>query len=411
MNNSTSGVASRGLLLTLLCLMGAGPLLNYGLSTTSSLIIDDLHITESQFGLLASIVFATAALSSAWLGKVADHMTLRRQLWLIFGGTMVALVIAALSHSYWLVLVAAVIAGPTQAISNPTTNKIISQYVPAEKRPGWIGVKQSGVQASQLFAGIFFPLAALVAGWQGAMVLGAVVVAWMLWFGLRQLPSAAPEISVKNDAAASPLAASASGRLPSFVWLFAAFSLLSGLGMQATNVYLPLFAVRELNFTLVLGGLAAGLSGLIGVASRVWWGRRMATGGTAGVLLLFIALGAVAGGASFWAASEFRLPALLWLGVALHGVTVLGANVVVMSGVMKYVPTERVGAATGIVSMGMYTGFATGPFLMGLLLQSTSNFTVGWLAVAGCYVLCGVVALALIRSRRRRMASAEASAR
>ena len=109
------------------------------------------------------------------------------------------------------------------------------------------------------------------------------------------------------------------------------------------------FVCCRLSTSVTLGGIAAGL---IGVASRVWWGRRMATGGTAGVLLLFIALGAIVGGVSFWAASEFRLPALLWLGVALHGVTVLGANVVVMSGVMKYVPSERVGAATGIVSMG-----------------------------------------------------------
>lgn len=410
MNKTSSGVASKGLLLTLLCLMGAGPLLNYGLSTTSTLIIDELHISESQFGLLATLIFATAALSSAGLGKVADRMSLRSQLWLNFGGTFVAMVIAGLSHSYWMLLVAAVIAGPTQSISNPTTNKIITTFVPVAKRPGWIGVKQSGVQASQLFAGIFFPLAALWAGWQGAMWLGAVVVAWMLWFGLRQLPAAAPTTPLKNDDAASPLAASASGRLPSFVWLFAAFSFLSGLGMQATNIYLPLFAVRELGFSLVLGGLAAGLSGLIGVVSRVWWGRRMAAGGTAGVLLLFIALGAVAGALSFWGASAYRQPALLWLGVVLHGVTVLGANVVVMSGVMKYVASERVGAATGIVSMGMYAGFATGPFLMGVLLQSTSGFTVGWLAVGTMYLLCGLVALLIIRTRRKRLGAATTAA-
>ena len=34
--------------------------------------------------------------------------------------------------------------------------------------------------------------------------------------------------------------------------------MLTGFGMQGTNVYLPLFAVEELGFSLVLGGMAWG---------------------------------------------------------------------------------------------------------------------------------------------------------
>ncbi|MGW6172584.1 MFS transporter [Arthrobacter sp. NPDC055138] len=406
---------SGALLFVLTCAMGVGPLLNYGLSTVSPLVIEDLDISEGQFGLLATAIFASAAVCSMWLGKLSDRISNRAQLVLIFAGTAMALVLASLAHSYLVLVIAALLAGPAQAISNPTTNRIIIAQVPAHKRPGWIGVKQSGVQGSQLFAGLFFPIVALWAGWQGATALAAVVAVGLLLYGLRKLPenplttaahapSAAtgpPRVtppgagSASARSAATPEGSGAQGRFPLSVWLFAGYSLLAGLGMQATNVYLPLFTVRELGFSLVMGGVAAGVSGVVGVTSRVLWGRRMAKGVRASTLLILLGIGALAGAAAFLAAGTLDVPALLWLGVILHGATVLGANVVVMAGVMRVVPAQRVGAASGIVSMGMYAGFAAGPLLMGLLLEATGNFHIGWLVVGAGYLLCSVLGFAL----------------
>ncbi len=404
---------SGALLFVLTCAMGVGPLLNYGLSTVSPLIIEDLDISEGQFGLLATAIFASAAVCSMWLGKLSDRISNRAQLVLIFAGTAAALVIASLAHSYLVLVIAALLAGPAQAISNPTTNRIIISQVPAHKRPGWIGVKQSGVQGSQLFAGLFFPIVALWAGWQGATALAAAVAVGLLLYGLRKLPenplttavpaSAATSPSrgaqrgdnASSRSAATPQGAGAQNRFPLSVWLFAGYSLLAGLGMQATNVYLPLFTVRELGFSLVMGGVAAGVSGVVGVTSRVLWGRRMAKGVRASTLLILLGFGALVGAAAFLAAGTLDLPALLWLGVILHGATVLGANVVVMAGVMRVVPAQRVGAASGIVSMGMYAGFAAGPLLMGLLLEATGSFRTGWVLVGVGYLLCSVLGFAL----------------
>ncbi|MCG2623319.1 MFS transporter [Arthrobacter sp. I2-34] len=381
------------LLFVLTAAMGVGPLLNYGLSATSPLVIADLGISQGQFGLLATAVFASAAVSSSWLGRLSDRISGRAQLILIFAGTAVALVVAALGQHYALLLLAALIAGPAQAISNPTTNRIIIHHVAPPKRPGWIGVKQSGVQGSQLFVGLVFPAVALWAGWQAAMALGAVVAVVLLAYGLRHLPAENPAPARTAVPAAS--GRRSEGRFPASIWLFAGYALLAGLGMQATNVYLPLFAVRELGFALVLGGVAAGVSGVVGVSSRILWGRRMATGVRASTLLALMGVGALVGAAALLGAGEFGSPALLWVGVVLHGATVLGANVVTMAGVMRVVPAARVGAATGIVSMGMYTGFAAGPLLMGLLLDRTGNFHSGWLLVGAGYLLCIVLALVL----------------
>lgn len=380
----------RGLLVILVAAMGVGPLLNYGLSAVSPLIIAGLGISQSQFGLLAGAVFASAAVSSFSLGRLSDRVGTRTQLVLIFGGTVVSLLIAALAHAFWVLLIAVILAGPAQSISNPTTNRVIVTRVPAHQRPGWIGIKQSGVQASQLFSGLFFPAVALWLGWQGAFGLAAIVALVLLAYGFTQVPV---EPAKPRTAAAH----SSGAPLPFSVWLFAAFAFFSGLGMQATNVYLPLYSVRVLDFPLVLAGAAAGVSGIVGVFSRIIWGRRMALGARPSGLLIAIALGAVLGvlcllGAGVWHQSWF-----VWIGVALHGATVLGANVIMNAAMLVVVPPDRIGVASGVLAAGMYAGFALGPLLMGVLADATGAYDLGWLTVGGGYIVCAGLALWLRR--------------
>ena len=405
--------ASTGLLIILLCAMGAGPLFNYGVSVSSALIIEQLGITAGQIGFIVTIVFAAAAVSSIWLGNLADKISVRRQMVLIFLGTALALAVAAFAESYWLLLVAAVLAGPAQSISNPTTNRVIMRAVPLEKRTGWIGVKQSGVQASQLFSGLFFPAVALALGWTGA-ALGGALVCVLLWLvSLKYVPSPA-QLTRRHEAAPEPEPAEVTvdtgkistvetkDSLPTVVYFFAAIAMLSGMGMQATNVYLPLFAVQELNFSLVLGGAAAAASGIIGVVSRIAWSRRMQAGAEPSRLLMLISGGALLGVLAFLGAALWQQPALVWTGAALHGITVFGANVVINAGLLRVVPTHKIGAASGLNSMGMYTGFALGPLIMGLFQDMTHSFMAGWLFVGLSYLLCGAVTIALYRRTLRK---------
>ena len=403
--------ASTGLLIILLCAMGAGPLFNYGISVSSALIIEQLGISAGQLGLIVTVVFAAAAVSSMWLGNLADTISARSQMMIIFLGTAVALVVAAFAQSYWLLLVAAVLAGPAQAISNPTTNRVIIRAVPVHKRTGWIGVKQSGVQASQLFSGLFFPAVALALGWTGA-ALGGALVSVLLWLiSLKYVPSPA-QLAARKKAEPEPpemtvdtgkmSAVAAKEKLPSVVYFFAVIAMFSGMGMQATNVYLPLFAVQELNFSLILGGAAAAVSGVIGVVSRIAWSRRMQAGAQPAKLLMLISAGALLGVFAFLGAAHWQAPALVWTGAALHGITVFGANVVINAGLLRVVPAHKIGAASGLNSMGMYAGFAFGPLAMGLLHDLTQSFAAGWFFVGLSYVLCGVVTIMLYRRTLRK---------
>ncbi|MEV4900197.1 MFS transporter [Citricoccus sp. NPDC055426] len=396
--------AGTALLTVLLIAMGVGPLLNYGLSATSDLLIREIGVSAGQFGLLVTVLFVSAAVSSMVIGRLADVLSIRSQLIFNYGGTMVALLVSAIGPAYWTLILACIIVGPAQVIANPTTNRVIYSAVPAAKRSGWIGVKQSGVQASQLVAGLLFPAAALWAGWTGAAVSAAVLVLALLWWSLRHIP---PEEPTDWAAVRRVLAdrfrrrGVSTASLPLQVWLFAAVAFFSGMGTQATNVYLPLFAVRDHGYSLLIGGLAAGLSGVVGVASRIYWGRALGAGRRPGTLLVLISLGALMGMVCMAASSVWDLPALFWAGVVLHGLTVLGTNVVVNAGTMQTVDATRIGAATGTTTMGMYAGFAVGPVGMGAVVELTGGFVLGWVLVGVAYAVLLVLAVAMVRTGRR----------
>lgn len=101
------------------------------------------------------------------------------------------------------------------------------------------------------------------------------------------------------------------------------------------------------------------------------------------------------------AASMTGIVAFFWIGVAIHGITVLGTNVVVNAGTMRAVGASQIGAASGATTMGMYAGFAAGPFGMGLVIELTDGFSVGWGLIGTAYVILLALALLTLRLGER----------
>ncbi|WP_231938835.1 MFS transporter [Brevibacterium sandarakinum] len=204
-----------------------------------------------------------------------------------------------------------------------------------------------------------------------------------------------------TDTGATDAVPTSSPRHPGMVWALAAFGLLNGIGVQATNVYMPLFSVRELGFSLVLGGVTAAVAGAIGVAARVGWARQMARGASGTHLLLLLALIATAGAAMFYGAGASGWVWMLWVAAALHGTSALGVSVVLMSALMRSIPSTSMASASGMVTAGMFTGFSLGPLGMGVLVSSPGGFQLGWAAVGLVYLLCVLLAVVLIRKSSR----------
>lgn len=412
-----------GLLTVLLGAVAAGPILLYGLSATSDSIIAELGISEAHFGLLATTCFGAAAVGSATLGRLADRHSDLSLMAFIFVLSALALLLVAVPDGFGMLLLAAGLSGIAQSFPNGVTNRILLERVPDIKRIGWVGIKQSGVQVSQLVASLAFPVLALGIGWRGAALTVAIILLAMTWYSLRTTPLlTAPKTSTDTPAEAAdpnpdiaetdtPAEAARpdpgpsptrAARHPGMVWALALFGLINGIGVQATNVYMPLFAVREMSFSLVLGGATAALAGVIGVIARVTWARRMAKGASGPHLLLVLALIALAGAVLFLIADAAGWALLVWVAVAFHGISALGVSVVLMAALMRAIPAASMATASGVVTAGMFFGFALGPLLMGVIVGSPGGFELGWIAVGATYLLCVILALILIRSSSRR---------
>lgn len=393
-----AGRPSLSLLAILLSAVGIAPMLSYGLSATSELIISELGISEAQFGLLATVCFGCAAIGNVVFGKFTDRQPDRTLLLVVFGLAAVAMALAAIPGGYPMLLVASAVAGIAQSFPNGVTNRILAQRVPADDRIGWTGVKQSGVQVSQLVASLGFPALAAWIGWHGASLVGAVVAGLLGVVAVKAITSypvlpteIRPTQKINPGAVAKP---ESSTRF--VIIALTVFGFINGMGVQATNVYLPLFAVRELDFSLVLGGLTAAVAGAIGVSARIGWGKMMSSGVSAPKLLLFLAALATCGAGAFLGAGATGNAVLLWLAVALHGASALGVSVVLMATLLRSVPAASMGSATGMVSAGQFGGFTVGPLAMGALIGSPGGFTAGWIVVALVYLSCVLLGLYLV---------------
>jgi MFS family permease len=397
------------LMLVLVSTMAVGPLLTHSLSAMSPLVIADLGITESRFGLLAAVTFFVASVTAVRSGRWADRLGARTLLVIMFCGAALSMVLTALAPNYGVLLAAMVLSGLGQVMANPATNRLIRLHVPAPRWGSWLGVKQAGVQAAQLVAGLTFPALGLLLGWRTAVLLAAAVTLALLVHGWLTVPdNHGTGRPVPPRGTAPPAGSGAPPRaprtpMPRVVHAYAGAAALTGLGMQAANVYLPLYAHRALGFDVVAAGATVSVSALVGIVSRVAWARVMGRPGADGfALLLLMALGASAGTVLLLVAPLApELGWLVWPAAVLHGAAALAVSVVVMSGAMRAVPAERVGASSGVVTMGLYAGFCTGPLVMGGLLQLTESFAVGWGVVLACYLGCAVLA-ALARGRGRR---------
>lgn len=354
--------------------MGVGPLVIFTLSSLSPQLVADLGVQRVQLGLLATVTYLAAAPLCLMAGPIMRWLDVTTVLLLLFLLAAVALALIGGARSWWWLVCAAFLSGVVQSMSNPVTNLLVSTSS-SPRRGALMGVKQAGVQMGQLCAG-FVAAAALLVSWRAASLATVPIclLAFALTLGMRRTQ-------------APPTVVSAGPRgLPREAWWLFAYSFFVAIAVQATNVYLPLFGTERIGLTPAVAGSTMTLIGLLGIASRIGWGRASDGPRSASSSLRILVCTSLLAVTVLGLATATASAVLLWLGVVIHAAGAIAANVVIIHALITILKPEQIAAASGYQALAQYLGFSIGPLSFGLLVDHAGTYAVGWAMVAAGYV-------------------------
>ena len=392
--NRAAGGTPLGLVVVLTLAMTLPMLVLYAIGALGPQLVADLGVDRTELGVLPAAAFAVAAVLSLWAGRIVNRAGTRGAGAALFLVVAVSFATMALAGGLGLLIVAVATCGIAQALSNPVTNRIIADRVPARARGTVVGIKQSGVQLAALVAGVGLPPIAAGWGWQAALACVPPVALACLIATLR-LPHAALGTARRPGAVGGRLLPAAPGR--ALAWLLA-LQLCLGAGLAAVTTFVPLYAHQDLGASERHGALILAGFGVSGIVSRVLWtsvaGRR---GDPLGLQLMLALLATIAAGA-LWLSSA--IPAgglvLVWAGAIGVGATAVAANAVSMLSVINDRRFGPVGHASALASSGFFAGFVVSPPLAGLLADIT-GFGGTWILVIGAFLLATGCAAGLRR--------------
>jgi len=157
------------------------------ISILGPVIVDDLHLTHTQFGSLTIWFLAAYTLSQGVSGRLYDRVGARR------GFTISVLIwsIAASAHAFARSLMGLralrFVLGAGEAGNWPGAAKVITDWFPVRERALAMGIFNSGVAIGLIIAPPFIVRLQLHYGWQATfLVTGSLgfawLILWLLWY-------------------------------------------------------------------------------------------------------------------------------------------------------------------------------------------------------------------------------------
>lgn len=375
--------------LVLLLAMALPMLVLYATSTLGLTLSSALTFPPAWLGYVVMSSFGLASILSLWAGTVVNRIGSRLGMCSLFIIIAFAFTVMIMAEHFYGLLIAAALCGIAQALANPVTNLLIAEQIAPAKRAGVVGLKQSGVQVSALFAGLVLPAIALAYGWQTA--LGMIIPVALL------LAITTPLIAPKKQH--SP-AKSFSFTLPN-VLLFGLMSVqfCVGLGLSAFVTFLPTFASHQ-GLSPTLAGSLIAVFGVMGIVSRIVLTPLGAKMRDESYLLLGLCLIAAISVAITMQANP-QSQWQLWVGVIGIGLTAVATNAIAMGMLVRDSSFGVVAVASGFVSVAFFGGFALGAPLYAYVTHFSSEYPLGWLSVIAVFLCACRLAIALASARRR----------
>ena len=381
-------------------------------------LIAELELTRWQLGALGAVNTGVGAIVAPRLGQLADRLGSSRAMVLLVAMSGVGLVATAAARSYWLLVAASVISGLPQGASNPVTNKVIAEQVPAAQQGSVMGVKQSGVQFAVFLSGAVIPISAATFSWRWAVVgIGIFTIFTALVLLVRQAtPAHDQAVSMVVGTAPAPAPARQVPPVPPvevevevtgrgagldpgtqrFVNQVAIYAFLLGMSAGGITRFYPLYAHEVLGYSETTAGLSVSVAGIAAIVARIVWAKLVESAIATKPALVVLGIGSAVT-VLVMLSAELVGRWLLWPAVIGVAFTLAAWNVVAMLAVIKSVPARLSGRASGTVLMGFLGGLTLSAPLVGWSIDEFDSYWPSWLTLA----VLALVGSLVVTTRRR----------
>ncbi len=344
----------------------AGPALGVSASAVG------YYIAATYFGSMIS-----SAAAGGWVARFGPIRASQAGLALCFAGL-------CLAASAWppLVLAGGFVVGLGYGPTTPASSVILVRAAPLSIFALVFSIKQTGVPAGGVLAGLLVPLLIFTFGWQwGAVAIGACCALLAAAIGAVR---ARYDVNLNPRAPVSLLSALAPVRM-AFDDLRLRQMCIAGFvfgGVQITLVtYLVTFLVESFALSLVVAGLVMAASQVASVIGRVLWGvladRALARRTMLGLLGLGMGVAALAA----LTADPGWPRGLLFAYAAAFGATAVGWNGVWLAEIARLAP-GRASEATGGCLFFTFLGVVVTPPLFNAVLALSASYPAAYAVFA-----------------------------
>lgn len=352
------------------------------LPVLAPIIAEELAINPALVGAYSGILSSVAMVLAMGAGGFIERFGGWRMCQVALLATGAAMFIAA-PGVLVLFAVSAILVSPGPSISTPASSHVLARHCPPKRAPFFFSIKQTGVPAGGLLAGMLVPFLALQFGWRGAFVATGILY---LSLALLLQPFRARfdderhagHRSFLADARATLKATTTDPRLRHLVLAAFAFT-----GLQALfDTFFVTYMVNGLGHSLTTAGIVFSVAQGVAVATRILWG--WIAGSWASPRTVLAGLGlvmAIASAAMGLSAADWPVGAVMAVAVV-YTATAFSWHGVLLAEVARLAPAGGVGATTGGVIVFVMASATLYPLVFAAILASTGSYGAGYLIAA-----------------------------
>lgn len=356
-----------------------------------------LSVPASLAGVYVAIVYAGAMFSSLAAGTAVKRFGAIRisQVGLLLCAAGLAM---CSIPSLPAIAIGAILIGLGYGPITPASSHLLAKSTSPDRMSLVFSVKQTGVPLGGVLAGMLIPSAALILGWQCALLVAAAanvicaVVAQPLCSNLDADRDAAQPLVLGSLASPIRLVL----KHPALRMLAGCSFVFSMIQLSLTT-YLVTYLHFTLSYSLVAAGVALSVAQVGGMAGRVLWGwvaDRWT--GARNMLASLAALMALAALATAWltpAVPSFVIMMVL----VIFGASAIGWNGVYLAEVARQAPPGLASIATGGTLAITFFGVVLGPPVFGAMVELFGTYRLSFALLAIPSAMCCFL---LLRARK-----------